>query len=199
MSSSSSSSAAAAAVVAEFDSIYTGQYFAMAAAGGFSPFKLEQFISCGYRNQAADQISNGLVKMARVIRVQFVLNVLHLVLTVTAVATDNGEGSVVTTFTAPITAILVSRFLLELQEAEQMVVRLDTDDPLHSSRVPYDGTPTFISSLGGFVNPALSTRSEYDSFELEVPSCSTVVEEEPERGARDKSPHAAVAASLFFV
>ncbi|RDX54079.1 hypothetical protein OH76DRAFT_1398374 [Lentinus brumalis] len=39
----------------------------------------------------------------------------------------------------------ISRFLLELQEANQMVVRLDPDDPLHSSRNPYDSTPSFVS------------------------------------------------------
>ncbi len=43
-----------------------------------------------------------------------------------------------------ISAILVSRFLLELQEANQAVLRLDTDDPLHFSRSPSDsGTGRF--------------------------------------------------------
>ncbi len=75
-----------------------------------------------------------------------------------------------------ITAILISRFLLELQEANQVVVRLDPGDPLHSSRHPYDSTPmaTLISSLGGFVNPALNeVRSEDhddDGCELQIRS-----------------------------
>ncbi|TFK82858.1 hypothetical protein K466DRAFT_590208 [Polyporus arcularius HHB13444] len=97
-----------------------------------------------------------------------IMNVLHLVLSVTAVASDNGEGSYVTAFTAPITAILISHFLLALQKANQMVVRLDPDDPLHSSRNPYDSMPSFVSSLGAFINPVLSTRSDGDSLELQV-------------------------------
>ncbi len=52
-----------------------------------------------------------------------------------------------------------------------MVVRLDDDDPSRSSRDPYDSKPSFISSLGGFVNPALSAQSDSDvSFELHVRS-----------------------------
>ena len=54
-----------------------------------------------------------------------------------------------------ITAILVSRFLLALQEANRAVVRVNPDDPLHSSRDPYDSMPSFISSLGAFINPDL--------------------------------------------
>lgn len=54
----------------------------------------------------------------------------------------------------------MSRFLLELQEADQMVVRLDRDDPLHFSRNPYDDTPSFISSLGAFINPDLPAPSD---------------------------------------
>ncbi|KAI0697814.1 hypothetical protein C8T65DRAFT_697996 [Cerioporus squamosus] len=62
-----------------------------------------------------------------------------------------------------VTAILVSRFLLELQEANQTVVRLDPDDPLYSSRSPYydSDTPSFISSLGGFINPDLPRSDGY--------------------------------------
>ncbi|TFK85292.1 hypothetical protein K466DRAFT_588226 [Polyporus arcularius HHB13444] len=87
----------------------------------------------------------------------FALNVLHLLLTATAVSLS------------PLTAILVSRFLLDLQEANQMVVRLDPDDPLHSSRGSYDSAPSFISSLGGFVNPNPSERSDDDDgLDLQV-------------------------------
>ncbi|KAI0704196.1 hypothetical protein C8T65DRAFT_830827 [Cerioporus squamosus] len=101
--------------------------------------------------------------------VLFALNVLHLTFTATAVAGDGSDGdSVITYFTAPITAILISRFLLALQEASQAVVRIDRDDPLHSSRNPWDSTPSFISSLGGFINPDLSARSDDDGFELEL-------------------------------
>ncbi len=67
------------------------------------------------------------------------------------------------TLPGSITAILVSRFLLELQEANQTVVRLDRDDPLHTSRDPYDSTPSFISSLGAFINPDLPAPQDDDS------------------------------------
>ncbi|KAI0719336.1 hypothetical protein C8T65DRAFT_736674 [Cerioporus squamosus] len=97
--------------------------------------------------------------------VMFILNVLHLVFSLTALAGTSDTGvSDVTAFTSPITAILISRFLLELQGASQTVVRLDPDDPLHSSRDPYD-TPNFISSLGGIINPDLPASSD-DTFEL---------------------------------
>ncbi|TFK82694.1 hypothetical protein K466DRAFT_666334 [Polyporus arcularius HHB13444] len=102
----------------------------------------------------------------------FILNVLHLVLSATAVVDEGGDSgySVITAFTAPITAIFISRFLLELQATNHMVVKLDANDPLHLSRNAWDGsTPSFISSLGGFVNPALSARSDDDDgVELEV-------------------------------
>ncbi|RDX54103.1 hypothetical protein OH76DRAFT_1062680 [Lentinus brumalis] len=104
--------------------------------------------------------------------VLFVLNLLHLVFTATAVAGDGSNAdSIIPTFTAPLTAIIVSRFLLELQAATQTVVRLDPDDPLHSSRNPYDSTPRFISSLGGFINMELPVPSD-DVLEVNVGSYS---------------------------
>ncbi|RDX49166.1 hypothetical protein OH76DRAFT_1483375 [Lentinus brumalis] len=109
----------------------------------------------------------------------FLLNVLHLVFSATSLASDDGTASFITEFTAPITAILTSRFLLELQEANHM---LDADDPLHSSRA-LDSRPSFISSLGGFVNPALLTRSDDDDgIELQVQSHSAGPGKEEGRG-----------------
>ena len=69
-----------------------------------------------------------------------------------------------------ITAILTSRFLLALQEANRTVVRVDLDldrgdRPLHSSAGwgdQYDSAPSFISSLGGFVNPDLAESASWD-------------------------------------
>ncbi|RDX49069.1 hypothetical protein OH76DRAFT_1556566 [Lentinus brumalis] len=115
----------------------------------------------------------------------FILNVLHLVLSATAVVDEGGDSgySVITAFTAPITAIFISRFLLELQATNHMVVKLDADDPLHLSRNAWDGsTPSFISSLGGFVNPALSTRlGDDDGVELKICSQPEVAGEEKGR------------------
>ncbi|RDX40261.1 hypothetical protein OH76DRAFT_1423810 [Lentinus brumalis] len=115
------------------------------------------------------------------ISILFVLNVLHLVFSATSVASDDGSASFVTKFMAPITAILISCFLLELQQANRMVVKLDADDPMHSSRNVWDSTPSFISSLGGFVNPAGSARSDDDNaIEMQVHSPSGAPGEEAE-------------------
>ncbi len=94
-----------------------------------------------------------------------------------------------------LTAILTSHFLLELQETERLIVKLDPGDPLHSSRNPWDsGTPSFISSLGGFVNPARSARSDDDDgFELEVRSSSNGAEEEG--AGQPETPEAAASSS----
>lgn len=93
-----------------------------------------------------------------------------------------------------ITAILVSRFLLDLQEANRVVVRLDPDDPLHSSRNPWDDAPSFISSIGGFINPDLPERSD-DELELHDTSCSGWEEEGRAQGS-ESEPQAAVPSSF---
>ncbi|RDX48637.1 hypothetical protein OH76DRAFT_1404561 [Lentinus brumalis] len=98
-----------------------------------------------------------------------ILNILHLVLSLTALQTGDNGGSYVAVFTAPLTAILISRFLIDLQEANQAVVRVDMDDPLRSSRDPY-ATPSFISSLGAFINPDVSASSD-DELELHGVPC----------------------------
>ena len=52
------------------------------------------------------------------------------------------------------TAILVSRFLLELQKANRAMVDMhDTDT---------DDVPSFISSIGAFINPDLTAHSNED-------------------------------------
>ncbi|KAI0714085.1 hypothetical protein C8T65DRAFT_158970 [Cerioporus squamosus] len=139
----------------------------------------------------------------------FILNVLHLIFSATAVASENENQSYVTTFTAPyahdpllypvmacssplpkcpfcsITAIFISRFLLALQESNQTVVRLDPDNPLYSSRNQYDSTPatpSFISPLGGFINPDLLVWSNDDGLELQVRTHSEAPEEEEDIG-----------------
>ncbi|TFK91446.1 hypothetical protein K466DRAFT_582826 [Polyporus arcularius HHB13444] len=120
--------------------------------------------------------------------VLFVLNILHLVLSLPALGIESHGGSDVTTFTGPLTAILISRFLLDLQEANKATVRVDGDYPLHSSvRDPYN-TPSFISSLGAFINPDHPTRSD-DELESHVVSRS---DEEDKGGAHVSESQAAV-------
>ncbi|KAI0709670.1 hypothetical protein C8T65DRAFT_727366 [Cerioporus squamosus] len=103
--------------------------------------------------------------------VLFMLNATHLVLSISAsvAAGNDQESHAATVFSIPlsviaasissITAVLVSRFLLELQEADHTIVRLDPSDPLHFSRDPYDDTPSFILSLGGVISSDCPERS----------------------------------------
>ncbi|TFK91435.1 hypothetical protein K466DRAFT_660052 [Polyporus arcularius HHB13444] len=101
--------------------------------------------------------------------VLFILNVLHLVLSESALFgfPETVGISDVTLFTGPLSSLLVSRFLLDLQEADRMVVGLDVDNPLYfSTRNPWDDTTSFISSLGAFINPDLPPLSE-DDYESE--------------------------------
>ncbi|KAI0697857.1 hypothetical protein C8T65DRAFT_698027 [Cerioporus squamosus] len=141
--------------------------------------------------------------------VLFILNVLHLALSVTALAGSQASGvSYVTAFTAPyasqrnhsllrflsthnhslrsLTAILISRFLLDLQEANQAVVRVDPDDPLHTSRDAWDDTHSFLSSLGAFINPDLPERS--DGFGSHDVSRSDGVEEDKAQASQAAAP-----------
>ncbi len=100
--------------------------------------------------------------------------------------TDTGPRS--------LTSILISRFLLELQEASQMVVGLDADDLWHSSRNPWESTPSFISSLGGFVNPELSVWSG-DEDTVEEALSRPQVPEEKEGGDTRETTKSALSSS----
>ncbi|TFK86459.1 hypothetical protein K466DRAFT_150486 [Polyporus arcularius HHB13444] len=126
-----------------------------------------------------------------------ILNVLHLVLTSLALADASVTGeSEVPTFTVPITGILISRFLLELQETNQMVVRVDPEDPLHSSRNPYDSTPSFIVSLGGLVHSDQPARSDDEGVKLQVHSrARSEVAEEEQGGSQAESLQASASSS----
>ncbi|RPD59049.1 hypothetical protein L227DRAFT_654427 [Lentinus tigrinus ALCF2SS1-6] len=101
-------------------------------------------------------ICNGTVYFV----VLFILNTLHLILILLSVAIEGGS-SYITIFTAPLTAILMSRFLLQLQEASQVTVRVDSDDPLHMSLNGSEDTPSFVRSLGGVIDPDL----RHDDFD----------------------------------
>ena len=63
--------------------------------------------------------------------------------------------------------ILISRFLLQLQEASQATIRVLTDDPLRISANFYDETPSFIRSLRSDVDSALPRTADRDEPESE--------------------------------
>lgn len=61
------------------------------------------------------------------------------------------------------------RFLLQIQEAGQEVVRVDIDDLLHISMDERDDTPSFIRSLGAVVDPeCLHDENTVSSFDSRV-------------------------------
>ncbi|TFK78432.1 hypothetical protein K466DRAFT_614166 [Polyporus arcularius HHB13444] len=130
----------------------------------------------------------------------FIMNVLHLTFSATAVSINLSCISYLsfthTTYIHRITSILISRFLLELQEANHTVVKLDTDNPLHSSRNAWDSTPSFISSLGGFINPSRSAQSVDDGgIELQDCSPSEALGEEEGEVLAEVVPEAAASSS----
>ncbi|EIW58126.1 uncharacterized protein TRAVEDRAFT_148174, partial [Trametes versicolor FP-101664 SS1] len=57
-----------------------------------------------------------------------ILNVLHLTLTMISLVIPFDPSSQVTTVTEPVTAVLVSRFLIDLQTASRKTLRLDSQD-----------------------------------------------------------------------
>lgn len=65
-----------------------------------------------------------------------------------------------------LSAVLVSRFLLDLQEADQVVLRVNVDDPLYSSRA--NDIPSFISSLGARINSPVLSAAQEDDLESHV-------------------------------
>ena len=94
------------------------------------------------------------------------------------------------TFSSPqpptnsITAILVSRFMLELQEANLVTIRVNSNDPLHFSR---SSTPSFIQSqFGAAINPNLEPHDldEDLRWDLEI---EEGVHSEPEGSAVEEN------------
>ncbi|KAI0794549.1 hypothetical protein C8Q74DRAFT_1406673 [Fomes fomentarius] len=75
------------------------------------------------------------------------LNVSHLSFSVANIFGNGASSSDITTFTPPITTILISHFLLDLQEAYRQTVRVDSDDILNLGS--NDSTPSFVDRVIG--------------------------------------------------
>ncbi|KAI0697842.1 hypothetical protein C8T65DRAFT_743047 [Cerioporus squamosus] len=187
MSSDADAAAAAAATVALFDAFYTSNYCKVAASVLFiydTFITFDREVACFWTAKRPGGASllffiNKWINMAIFVMVL----VSFTSFPSDKVALDGVQGaSDVTTFTAPLSAILISHFLLALQESNQMVVRLHPNDPLYSSRDQYDSTPSFISSLGGSINPNPSVQSNADSLELQVCSNPEAPEEQEDVG-----------------
>ncbi|KAI1791579.1 hypothetical protein LXA43DRAFT_421636 [Ganoderma leucocontextum] len=99
------------------------------------------------------------------------LNILQLILTVGLSVEWAGLGvlNAISYFPAPLSSVLVSHFLLDLQEAHQRtVVRLNTNDPLHTSQSFNTSSVNFanaLGSLGANIDPAYYDQEEDDDSE----------------------------------
>ncbi|KAI0704473.1 hypothetical protein C8T65DRAFT_741037 [Cerioporus squamosus] len=80
--------------------------------------------------------------------VLFVLNVLHLSFTLASVFDDGTAPSNITTLSDPLTAVLISHFLLDLQEVSQRDVQLDTHDVGTASTDSSTMTLNFARAVG---------------------------------------------------
>ncbi|TFK79988.1 hypothetical protein K466DRAFT_605705 [Polyporus arcularius HHB13444] len=79
--------------------------------------------------------------------VLFLLNVLHMTFTLTSIF--GLERSLIAVFTDPLTTILISRFLLDLQEANRQDVQLGTDDDnVGDTSLNSQASLTFARALG---------------------------------------------------
>ncbi|KAI0694461.1 hypothetical protein C8T65DRAFT_744339 [Cerioporus squamosus] len=105
-----------------------------------------------------------------------ILNLLHLVFRIVLAFAFGDQApteplTLITAFTDPLTVVLVSRFLLDLQDASRQDMKLDSDNPLHFG-VSLDGTPSFVRAVGVEAAPAEAdsksergTESDYSDQE----------------------------------
>ncbi|KAI8974607.1 hypothetical protein BD414DRAFT_498188 [Trametes punicea] len=101
-----------------------------------------------------------------------ILNTLHLTFTMLAITEDAlSPVSYFTTFTEPITAVLVSRFLLNLQEVNQSSQRSALATLTQS--VSLDFATRVIGSLGSPLDPVDSDETE-GAWSAETPPCCDV-------------------------
>ncbi|RPD53390.1 hypothetical protein L227DRAFT_581409 [Lentinus tigrinus ALCF2SS1-6] len=96
--------------------------------------------------------------------VLFVLNVLHLSFTVASVFDDGIAPSNITSLSDPLTAVLISHFLLDLQEAGRRDVQLDTNDVATRSGDLSTTTLNFAKAVGSI---ATTLRQDDTTVDLE--------------------------------
>ncbi|KAI1791541.1 hypothetical protein LXA43DRAFT_1061301 [Ganoderma leucocontextum] len=99
-----------------------------------------------------------------------ILNILHLVLTQVSVVVSTGGLSYISAFTPPLSSILVSHFLLDLQEAHQrkavgLAASGDDSDPSDASQGLSIRSINFanaLGSLGATIDPPDYGRDNHD-------------------------------------
>ncbi|KAI0794592.1 hypothetical protein C8Q74DRAFT_1445916 [Fomes fomentarius] len=118
--------------------------------------------------------------------VLFVMNVLHLVLTKLAIDTPLDSASNVSAFTEPITATLISRFLLQLHSARKRTLHIDSHSRLGESTSRLE-TLVFERAVGSIAS-SLSPEDidyledEHDPEDTHDESLSGTAEDEQHDG-----------------
>ncbi|KAI0630663.1 hypothetical protein C8Q77DRAFT_1160216 [Trametes polyzona] len=108
--------------------------------------------------------------------VLLILNALHLTLTLVSFVIPFDPSSQVTTLTEPVTAVLVSRFLLDLQTANRKTMRLDSQDTIFATTSALGGTLDFARVVGS-LGSSLHGPSELQTWRRD---------DDDEEGARDR-------------
>ncbi|KAI0709855.1 hypothetical protein C8Q76DRAFT_82093 [Earliella scabrosa] len=93
-----------------------------------------------------------------------VLNILHLLFTMLSIARKTGQvGSLITTFTEPITAILVSRCMLNLQAAYRKTMHVDSQFSTFGGNFGASDTLVLRRVIGSLGAPVIDdTHTEED-------------------------------------
>ncbi|TFK84921.1 hypothetical protein K466DRAFT_664839 [Polyporus arcularius HHB13444] len=107
---------------------------------------LSQIVQPAIGSLSAIMVRNGLAYFV----ILFVLNVLQLSFNLAetfGIGASHAFMSFIPSLTDPLTAILTWHFLLDLQEASERNVKIDSDDPLHLS-MSTDSVPSFVRIIG---------------------------------------------------
>ena len=72
-------------------------------------------------------------------------------------------------FSQSLTAILLSRFLLNLQEANLRPVRLSSDDSLHFSALSDESLPSFVAARNSRTVNTVCEEQRHDTAQWEEP------------------------------
>ncbi|RPD62693.1 hypothetical protein L227DRAFT_609267 [Lentinus tigrinus ALCF2SS1-6] len=102
--------------------------------------------------------------------VLFVLNSLHLAFTMISFVRAYSPTSYITIFTEPITAVAVSRFLLDLQAANRKTLIMDTEDPLYFTTTSFADTLSFARVVGSLGSSIIAGEAGQQSLDFTTSS-----------------------------
>ncbi|KAI0794536.1 hypothetical protein C8Q74DRAFT_1215806 [Fomes fomentarius] len=107
------------------------------------------------------------------------LNVLHLAFSLANIFGIGYVESDIIVFTTPITTILISHFLLDLQEAYQQTVRVDSDDALNLGS--NSSTPSFVDRMIGSIGSDIHFATPERPGEDDHPTCTDAEDAQGDR------------------